>query len=137
MKNQKIIIPAAILLVFLVGAGGFFGGMQYQKTKRPAVGDFQAMRGEFRSGELPQGVGGRLQGQGRPVSGEIIGKDEESITVKLPDGSSRIIFVGDDTQINKSAPGTKDDLTEGTPVFVIGSENSDGSLTATSIQVGE
>ena len=138
MKNQKIIIPAAILLVFLVGTGGFFGGMQYQKTRRPAMSDFQAMRGQLRSGELPQGVGTRLQqGQGRPVTGEIIGKDEESITVKLPDGSSRIIFVGEETKISESTSSAKDRLTEGMQVFVVGTENPDGSMTATSVQIGE
>lgn len=89
-------------------------------------------------GDLPQGVGTRLQqGQDRPVSGEIIGQDEESITVKLPDGSSRIIFVGESTKISESTSSAKDRLTKGVPVFVVGSENPDGSITATSIQIGD
>jgi len=134
--NNKILI-SVVATALVVGTAGFFGGMQYQKTRRPAMGDFQAMREQFRTGELPQGVEGRLQGQGRPVSGEIIGQDEESITVKLPNGSSRIIFVGDETQISESTPSAKDRLTEGMQVFVTGSENSDGSLNATSVQIGE
>jgi len=121
--NKKILILVAILLI---GGGSFFAGMQYQKSKRP----------QLRVGNHYQGMRERFQGQGRPVNGEIIDRDETSITVKLPDGSSRIIFVGDSVQINKSAPGTKDDLAPGTQVFVIGSENPDGSLTATSIQIG-
>ena len=136
MKDSKIIIPAIILLLALFGVVGFLAGVQYQKSKRPTVRDFQAMRGQFGAGERPQGLGGRFQGQGRPISGEIIEGDEKSITVKLPDGSSRIIFVGETVQINKSAPGTKEDLIQGTQVFVVGSENPDGSLTATSIQIG-
>jgi len=144
LKDSKIIIPAIILLLVVFGVGGFFAGVQYQKSKRPTVRDFQAMRGQFGAGEparsadgRPQGLGGRFQGQGRPISGEIIEGDEKSITVKLPDGSSRIIFVGETVQINKSAPGTKEDLNQGTQVFVVGSENPDGSLTATSVQIGE
>lgn len=136
--NNKILIAIAVTAL-LVGTGGFFAGMQYQKTKRPSVGDFQAMREQFRSGNLPSsGLGARFQqGQGRPVSGEIISKDEKSITVKLSDGSSRIIFVGDETKISESTPSAKDKLTEGLQVFVTGSENSDGSMTATSIQIGD
>lgn len=137
MKNSKILIPVIILLAVVLGVGGFFAGMQYQKSKRPSARDLQGMREQFRSGERPQGFGERLQGQGRPISGEIIDSDEKGVTVKLPDGSSRIIFVGDSVQINKLAPGTKEDLTKGTQVFVIGSENPDGSITANSVQVGE
>lgn len=95
------------------------------------------MREQFGAGKRPQGLGERLQGQGRPVSGEIIESDEKSITVKLADGSSRIIFVGDSVQINKIAPGTKEDLTQGTQVLIIGSENPDGSINANSIQIGK
>lgn len=129
MKNTKIAILVIILLMFVVGAGSFFAGVQYQKSKRPSIGE------QFRSGERPQGFGGRLQGQSRPISGEIIDSDEKGITVKLPDGSSRIIFVGESVQINKSAPGTKEDLIKGVQVFVVGSENSDGSITAQNIQL--
>jgi len=136
LRNSKIVIPAIILLLVVFGVGGFLVGVQYQKSKRLTVRDLQAMQGQFGAGECPQGLGERFQGQERPISGEIIDGDEKSITVKLPDGSSRIIFVGETVQINKSAPGTKEDLIQGTQVFVVGSENPDGSLTATSIQIG-
>lgn len=46
-------------------------------------------------------------------------------------------FFGEETKISESTPSTKDKLTEGTPVFITGTENSDGSLTAASIQIGE
>lgn len=126
VKNKSLLF---LILAIVIGIGGFFAGMKYPQSKN------QSIRGQFRSGERPQGMGGS-QGQGRPISGEIIDSDEKSVTVKLPDGSSRIIFVGDSTEINKSAPGTKDDLTKGTQVFVIGSENPEGSITANSIQIG-
>ncbi len=134
MNNSRILI-SIIVTALLVGAGSFFGGVQHQKSQEPTAGDFQAMRGQFRSGEIPQGV--VQSGQGKPVSGEIIRSDEESITVKLADGSSRIIFVGEEAQINKSAPGVRDDLIEGAQVFVTGTENPDGSITATSVQIGD
>ena len=135
MKNSKILI--SVVVAFVVGAGGFFAGMQYQKGRRTIIGDFQNMRGQFGQGLRAQISGIPLQGQGRPVSGEIIGKDEKSITVKLSDGSSRIVFVGETAEINKMTSGAKDDLVEGAQVFVTGTENSNGSITANSIQISK
>ena len=136
MNSSKLLIAIAVTAL-LVGASGFFAGIQYRKSQEPTAGDFQSMREQARSGNLPPGLGERLQGQGRPVSGEIIDRDEESITVKLPDGSSRIILVGSETKISESTPSAKNKLTEGVQVFVNGTENPDGSLNATSIQIGD
>ena len=85
-------------------------------------------------------IGGR-QGAGanrlgfRPVNGEIIAADEKSITVKLQDGSSKIVIVSETTQINKAEQATKQDLRVGEKVAVFGQENSDGSLTTQNIQI--
>ncbi|MBU2592647.1 MAG: hypothetical protein ABH867_04675 [Patescibacteria group bacterium] len=131
MKNSKILIILGVLLI-AVGVGSFYGGMKYQQGKQPSRADFQSRAGA-RQQNLPAGVRQRM-GTGS-VRGEIISQDKKSITVKLPDDSSRIIFVGDSVQINKSAPGTKDDLVEGVRIFVTGSENPDGSITARNIQI--
>ena len=136
MDSSKLLIAVA-LTALVTGVGGFFAGMQYQKSKGLSMGDFQSMREQFRSGDRPSEFEGRLQGQGRPISGEIIDQDEESITVKLLDGSSRIAFVGEETKISESTPSAKDKLTAGIQVFVTGTENPDGSMNATSIQIGD
>lgn len=117
-----------IIVAILVGAGGFFAGMKYQQSKQPAFlrqfGDGQGVR----TGQgTPQGL--------RPVNGEIISVDEKSITVKMVDGSSRIVLLSEKTEINKAASGTKEDLKVGERVAVFGSENSDGSVTAQNIQL--
>ena len=108
----------------------FFGGMKYQQSKEPAFlrqGGFQGTRaGSDRTG----GNAGF-----RPVNGEIIGADEESITVKLSDGSSKIVLLSDKTEINKAATATKEDLKVGEKVSVFGTDNSDGSVTAQNIQL--
>ena len=54
-----------------------------------------------------QGGTGARQGQGsrmgfRPVNGEIISADEKTVTVKLQDGSSKIVLFSDKTTINKA-----------------------------------
>ena len=114
-----------LILVVLVGAGAFFGGMQYQKSQR-SLG-----RGQFAGA----GQFGNRNGQGRPVAGEIVSADDKSITVKLMDGSSKIVILSSSTAINREASGSASDLKTGERVLVIGTQNSDGSVTAQNIQL--
>lgn len=125
MKNGKI-ITTCVVLIILVGGGSFFTGMKYQQSKRPQArfGNFQGQAGQF----------GQRQGF-RPVNGEIISVDDKSITVKLADNSSKIVLLTDTTAINKTSPGSKEDLKVGEKVAAFGTENSDGSITAQSVQL--
>jgi hypothetical protein len=126
-----------LLTVIVVGAicvgMGFFAGMKYQQSKLPQFarnlpGDFQGKMD--RSGQTTAATGFR------PVNGEIINLDDKSITVKLPDDSSKIILINDSSVINKTESSSIDDLKKGTNVTVFGQENSDGSITAQNIQIG-
>lgn len=125
--NKNLLIT--ILVAAIVGGASFYGGMMYQQKKIPVR---QGANGQaFRPG-------GRGQGQGtgfRPVSGEILSADDKSITVKLMDGSSKIIFLSEKTVINKAATATKTELIIGAKVAAFGTDNSDGSVTAQSIQL--
>lgn len=127
MKKSTII---TIILVVLVGGGAFFGGMKYQQGK-------QAFNRQFNGSQGVRTAGGN-QGNRlgfRPVAGEIISSDDKSITVKFQDGSSKIVMVSDKTEINKAAQVSRDELKVGEKVSVFGQENSDGSVTAQSIQL--
>ncbi|MCX6782577.1 MAG: DUF5666 domain-containing protein [Candidatus Levybacteria bacterium] len=126
MKNNILIIIVVVALV--VGAGSFFAGMKYQQSKIPA-GRFGNSQ-DNRNGQSQQ----RNQGF-RPVNGEIISSDDRSITVKLQDGSSKIILLTDTTSFNKSTEGSKSDLKVGEKVAVFGTNNSDGSVTAQNVQL--
>lgn len=133
MKNTYLI--SAVVAV-IVGAMAFYGGMKYQQSQRI---QFQGMAGE-RNGfggqkqGVDQGGGNRMQGF-RPVNGEIINADETSITVKLEDGSSKIILLSETTKVNKAEAAEKSDLKTGEKVAVFGTENSDGSVTAQRVQL--
>ena len=141
MKQNSI---AVILLVAVITAGGgFFAGMKYQQTRRVS-GFTQMMNGQggrnmmFGNGNGNGNTNGTRSGMRngfRPVAGEIIKQDDTSITVKMQDGSTKIVLVSGTTAINKATTGTKSDLTTGTQVAVFGSENSDGSVTAQNIQL--
>ena len=117
-----------VLTVILFSGVSFFVGMKYQQMQ----GRSSRAAGAFASGRQFSGRGGNGS---RPVAGEIVSFDNQSMTVKLTDGSSKIVLLSDKTAINKASSGIKDDLKPGTKVAAFGTENADGSLTATNVQL--
>jgi hypothetical protein len=138
MMNKKHLITT-IVIAILVGAVGFYAGIQYQKSQRSSVfGNFQRGNGAI----MMQGENGKQQGgntmmrAGGPVAGEITKIDDNTITVKTNDGSSKIVIYSSSTKVNKTTEGSKSDLTVGEKIMVIGSTGSDGAVTAQTISVG-
>ncbi|MDP2708714.1 MAG: hypothetical protein Q8O93_01505 [bacterium] len=137
---QKTIIGFIIALL-VVGAGSFYGGMLYGKGKggaqNSAFGQRQSFGANGTGGALRirNGSGGNLAAGGGFVNGDIIAKDDKSITVKLPDGGSKIVFLSDSVQVMKSVSGALADLAVGENVTVSGGANADGSITAQTIQL--
>lgn len=117
-----------IVLLVVVGTGAFFGGMKYQESKNPSVSGQFGSRAGMRTG-------GSNRAGFRPVTGEILSSDSKSITVKLQDGSSKIVLLSDKTTVSKSAEATVADLKVGEKVAAFGQENSDGSVTAQNVQL--
>lgn len=122
-KNTGIIV--AVVLIILAGVGGFFAGKQYQTMQRGTRGQFGA-NGQFVR---------RFGQNGTAAVGQIISQDSNSITVKMQDGSTKIILLSSQTVINKQATGSASDLKQGETVAAFGTTNSDGSITAQNIQL--
>jgi hypothetical protein len=137
-KNNTMLITIAIAVV--IGVGGFIAGMKYQQTKQPTFGrngTNNFMMGGGQNGQGANGqtrTGGARMGGGQ-VMGEILSQDATSITVKLTDGSSKIVLFNDKTTVNKAAEASTADLKTGETVAVFGQTNTDGSVTATNIQL--
>ena len=129
-KNMKKIVIIAVIAVLTAGIAAFYGGMKYSQAN--VSKNFRQNAAVFSRNAL-----GRQNNQpnNNMVSGEIISKEDGSITVKMRDDSSRIIFYDADTDIGKMAKGDSNDLESGKTVFITGRTNQDGSITAQSIQL--
>lgn len=135
-KNNSILV---IVVSLVVGGLGFFGGMQYQKSQLGSRGpgqfqNRQAPPSGASSGMMRQGGQGGMNGQ--PISGEIMSIDEGTLTVKTQDGSSKIVIYSSSTTVNKSSAGSVSDLQVGENVLVMGSQDSNGAITAQTLSVG-
>lgn len=120
--HKKIVL--IIIGIVLLG-GGFFGGMKYGQAQNPAGTSF-SRRGNF---------GGANRNGNNLTAGQIIAQDDKSITIQSRDGSSKIVFFSDNTQVSKSVSGSLQDLKTGEQAIVTGMANSDGSISAQAIRL--
>ncbi len=141
MKKTIIIAGAAAVIV---GVSSFAGGMVYAKSKVPAGGANAAFSGAAgqrfggmaQNGQAGAGArGGQMRANGGIVNGDILSVDDKSVTIKMRDGGSKIVFFSASTEVGKFVTGTSADLTVGETVMVTGTANSDGSVTAKNIQI--
>lgn len=135
-----------ILIAALVGGLGFYGGMKYARSSSPSNsfqrgGEFRGMRlngmpmGAV-SGTMMGGQGGnRLFAAGGMNNGEVVAKDDQSMTLKLRDGGSKVVFFSASTTLSTVVESSMSSLATGTEVMVMGTTNQDGSITASMIQV--
>ncbi|MFA6410794.1 MAG: hypothetical protein WCW26_04450 [Candidatus Buchananbacteria bacterium] len=139
MNDKKMaMIAGAIVILITVGAISFYSGMAFgQSKKTKGFGQLQGFENQQlgQSAKRMQGTGGANRGNGGMISGEIISKDDKSITIKLGQNGSKIIFYSTSTEVGKYAKAEIGELAAGQNIMVFGQTNQDGSVNAQSIQI--
>lgn len=126
MIKTTVAVGVTVIALVIGGVGGYlFRNYQIQRNRANFAGGSLNRNGNQNGGA----------GMGRGVLGSILSMDDKSITVKLADGSSRIVFFSDTTHYSNTTDATKGDLKVGENVAVFGTPNSDGSETAGTIQI--
>jgi hypothetical protein len=69
------------------------------------------------------------------VTGQITAMDSSSVTLQLANGNSEVVFYSTSTPVSEPTTVLANTLKVGTTIMVGGTSNSDGSLTAQTIQV--
>ncbi len=132
--NRTVRIGLAILVAVVIAAGGFFGGMAYGKGQATTTTTASA-----RPANMPgQPLAGTPQaGQGGMLAGEIQTIDGNGFTLTDSSGKTVQVNVTGTTLIQKQTSVSLSDLQQGDTVMVSGTQASDGSVTARSVQVGQ
>lgn len=115
----------------VAGGIGFYAGDQYAAKNRGGAGN---LAGRFnRNGG--QGFFGGSGGSGMTaVRGQVVKTDNQSITVEEPNGSSKVVLLNG-ANFDKTVSASASDVTTGSEVLVIGKADSDGSMTAQTVQL--
>jgi len=138
--DSKILVPV-IVVGLVAGGGGFFAGTKYQASKQPTVnGQFGSRQtngtGTAQTNQRTAG-GTQTRQMGGFFNGEVTSKDAQTLTIKLTDGSSKIVVLSGSTSYLETSPSTLDNVAVGDSVTVTGQTNADGSVTANTISLGE
>jgi hypothetical protein len=137
---HKQLIAGLLIGLIVGGAGSYVVATKFMRQSSRS-GNFANLSPEERQARSQQfggTQGSSRAGMGRfggAAQGEIIAKDDTSITVKLQDGGSRIVYLSASTTVARSTEGNLSDLTVGENVIVFGSAGSDGTVTAQSVQI--
>lgn len=130
MKKYKVhVIWLVIVIIALVG--GFSIGKSMATSATGSRSTF-ALNGSSTRGGF---AGARNGAGGGFTSGQVISVDASSITLQLPNGNSENVFYSSSTQVIVPQSASISSVTPGATIMVGGTQNSDGSMTATTIQL--
>jgi hypothetical protein len=150
--NKALKVILGVVVVVVIAAGSFYGGMVFGKSQASASAatvpmnfpeGFQPPDGAALPGDGAGRLGARGQGgaaggfavQPGMIFGEIQSIDGDILLVVDANGAQKRVQVTNTTLIEKNASVEVTDLVTGETVIVSGSENDDGSVTARSVQV--
>lgn len=123
-------LPSILISIIVAGGVGYYVGSHHPSVQAGRAGGFAggapgAQRGGFARGAATGGM----------VNGSVVSLADNILTIKGRDGGSRVVLFTGSTKVSKSVDGARTDVKEGTNVLIIGSQNSDGSVTAETVQI--
>lgn len=142
---------STVLTIILAGLSFFFG-IKYSEYRSPDNSRFsggqQARAGYGAFGSSENGNGGQkgvatgrnlFRGMGGAnggmTAGEISNIENGMLTLKTPDGGSKLIIMSSSTKVMQMSEIKQDAMKDSMPVFIIGKKNTDGSITAETVQI--
>jgi hypothetical protein len=134
--NKAVKIILAVVVVVAVAGGSFYAGTVYARNQ--VQSQFAARAGGFAAsgGANGQAFGARTGNrQGGGTFGTIEQIGDGTLTIKDQSGKETQVKVSDTTLIEKNASVKLSDLAAGETVIVSGSQGTDGTITARSVQV--
>lgn len=142
-----------VALLVVVGLlAGFYGGYRVgQNNVSASTGSNAGSRSNVGTGFQGGGGGGRGGGFGSAcpspgapspspgtnavASGTITDLTSSSLTITTPACEVKVVF-GNTVQVSKTTTGTTGDLQDNITVTIVGTRQADGSIKATTIQIG-
>ena len=120
--------PIKIIIVLAIAAALFYGGFAYGQS----TGSASTSSASAYSGARATRTGGFAGGSA--TVGTVVSSDATSVTIALKSGSV-VAFYSTSTPIMDTTIGSPNDIVAGANITVLGTTNSDGSITANSIQL--
>ncbi len=133
MKKVIIVITAVVLAV-AIGAGGFYGGMAYERNQANQIrSQFLASRGLTGTGT---GNGTQRRGlfAGGGTTGQVKSISGNTLTVSTAQNVTTV-NLSNTTRIEKAAPGAASDIQPGQQVIVSGQRDNSGNINATQVLI--
>jgi len=140
MNKTVWIWIGGVVLVAVVGAGAFVGGMTFERVRAANISSsFFAGRGGNGQGQGQGGFGdggasGQAGGNGGRVAGQIKSIDGNTLQLSTPNNVITVTLT-DTTAISKLAAGTRADLQVGESISVRGQPGAGGAVTAETFQL--
>lgn len=141
--KTTIIVIGMIVLIALVAAGSFYGGMMYQTNQASqARQEFMAARGMSDESQFPGDMppmGGQFQQDGsgfpgRGAAGQVKSIEGNVMTISTAQDVTTV-NLSEDTQIEMTVSRLIGDLQVGMRVMVMGERDDDGVINASQITV--
>ena len=127
MKKYTVHIVWLVIAIVALGGGYFWGkaGATASRAGFAGAGVYGSSTRRFAGGATGGGF----------TTGQIAQIGSDSMTLQLANGNSQIVFYSSSTPVSEPTVVSPSTLKVGANVMVGGTSNSDGSLTATTIQV--